>query len=209
MTDSLAHLSEGTMEQLVEGNLPDAELREATAHLQGCARCAAELDAYRALDAMLADLPRFAPSAEFGDRVMARVRVAPQPSPVWGWLQRWAPSTRRGWVLLGTALAAPAAPLVALVVWLLSEPLISAAGLGQWMVGLLGGGVRGAVAQGVEWSMQSGVLGMAQMLYQQARDVPLEVVAGLLIVLAFAIPLSAWSLFRLVRPPMGKIEYAS
>lgn len=208
MADHALHLTDWTLEQLAEGMLPEAEQASAAAHLADCARCTAELEAYQALYAALGEVPRFAPSAGFQDAVMARVRI-PQPSPVWVWLQSWMPSTRRGWAMAGVAVAAPAVGLVALVLWLLSQPVVAGGALGEW-VRLASASVVSAVfGVGVEWGVRSGVFGWAQAALEAARDVPLETLGILIAVLAVAIPLSVWSLVRLIRAPMKHATYAS
>jgi hypothetical protein len=209
VTDPTAHLTDWTLEQLAEESLPEAELAGATAHVEACALCAAELEGYRALFSTLSDLPRFAPPPAFADAVMARVRVAPQPSPVWVRVQRWLPRTRGGWAVLGAALAAPAAPLVALVVWFLSQPLVSTSALGAWATEMLRTAAGTALAEVLGWGVDTGVFGWVQLAYQTARSIPLETVGVVLALLAVAIPLSAWSLVRLVRAPMGNATYAN
>ncbi len=44
-------------------------------HVRGCARCRSELDALQDLALSLDDLPHFAPSARFADRVLSQVQV--------------------------------------------------------------------------------------------------------------------------------------
>lgn len=209
MTDSTMHLSDWTLEQLAEEMLHGEELAGATAHVEECGRCAAELEGYRALFAALGSVPRFAPSPSFSEGVMARVRVGPAPSPAWSLLQRWVPGTRRGWVFLGTAVATPAVSMVAVVLWLMSHPMVAPAGLFNWARGGLTEAVEAGVGQLFRWGMQSGLFGAGQLVMEAVRSLPLGTVALVLAVLAVAIPLSAWSLIRLVRTPMGNVNYAN
>jgi anti-sigma factor RsiW len=203
------HLTEEAIEQLVDGLLGGDELQRAEVHLSTCAACAAEVDASRVFFAALAQLPRFAPSAEFADLVMAKVQVEPRASPVFAWIRHWAPETRRGWTLLVAALLAPMLPLIGFAAWVVSSPVLTAGAVLQW-VAVQGRSVAvdtaGAVAR---WGMGTGISAWAESAYAAARSIPTDTLALTLIVLAVAIPLSAWSLVRLVRTPTGNVTYAN
>ena len=54
-------------------------------HLADCSRCRVEAERERKVILELVQLPKFAPSAGFADRVMARVKVA---TPSGDWEQR-------------------------------------------------------------------------------------------------------------------------
>jgi hypothetical protein len=203
-----AHLTEWTFEEILEGTLARAEMAEAQRHLEVCERCAAELAAHRELFEALSGLPRFAPSPAFGDAVMARVRVAPKAVQAY-WVERWIPTTRRGWGLLAAALVAPALPVVALVAWVLSQPLVTTVSLWQWTTLQTQAGAQTLFTYLVEWGMGSGMLDWAQAVYGLALGVPLGTLGAVLAVLAVAIPLSAWSLVRLARTPMETVDYAN
>jgi anti-sigma factor RsiW len=207
--NSPAHLTEWTLEQLAEGTLPASEMGAATEHLNRCARCTSELEAYRVLVEALSELPRFAPSPAFADEVMTRVRIAPASDPVYTRVVALLPRTRRGWGMLVAAAVAPALPLIALVAWLLSQPLVSATGLWQWGSTQVSEISRIAFGHLVEWSAALGLLGAAQSAYNALLAVPLVTLGIAAVLLAIAIPLSAWSLVRLVRTPMGKVTYAN
>lgn len=209
MPDSMAHLSEWTLEQLAEGALPAEEEAGTAAHLAACARCTAELDAYRALFSALADLPRFAPSPVFGDAVLARVQIAPQAASWMVTVQRWLPTTGRGWALLGVALVAPVIPLLAAVVWLLSHPLVSPASLLHWGTGQGQTAAQGVWSAFLDWGLGSGLMAWAQGAWGLLGSIPAGTLTGVLVGLAVAIPLSAWSLVRLLRTPMGNVHYAN
>lgn len=206
--NEINHLDDWTLEQMAEGALSELELPRATAHLESCVRCTAELEGYRALHAALSGLPRLAPSPGFSDAVMARVKIA-EPSPVWAAIQRWLPSTRRGWALMSAAIVAPALPILWLLTWLFTQPGVSAAGMAAQAVD----GARSAGSTAAGWlferTLESGVFGWMRSAFDAVQSVPLETLAGVFGVLAVAIPLSAWSLFRLVRTPMRNATYAS
>jgi hypothetical protein len=203
------HLSDWTLEQLAEGLLSPEEHREASLHVEGCTRCASVIDGYHALFAALSDLPRFAPSSGFSDAVIARTRLTPEPGPVVLWLRQYMPKTRRGWVLLGTAVVAPALPMLGALIWLLTHPLLTPASLWQWvtMQGSNAGASTGVVA--LRWASNSGVAGLMRGAYDAARALPLEALTVLATLLAIAIPLSVWAIVRLVRTPMKDVTYAN
>lgn len=209
MPNSPAHLTGWTLEQLAEGSLPSAESTRATEHLQRCARCSSEFEAYRVLAASLAELPRFAPSPDFADAVMARVRMAPAADPFYAKLVSSLPQTRRGWSMLVAAAVAPALPVILLVGWLLSQPLVTAGALWQWGSAQVLDGSRLVLASLTEWSASVGLLSAAQGLVESVQAVPLVTLMVVVAVLAVAIPLSAWALVRLVRTPMGNVTYAN
>lgn len=209
MPEDTAHLTSATVEELADGLLTGRDQQQAEAHLQRCTACSAEFDAARSLFLSLAGLPRFAPSAEFADLVMAKIQVTPRASPVFAWIRHWAPETRRGWSALVAALLAPMLPILGLAAWVISNPTISASAVVHWSV-LQG---RSSLMQGMAsvatYSADVGLTGWLDSMYLTFRNVPMDalVVAGIL--LAVAIPLSAWSLVRLVRTPTGNVTYAN
>jgi anti-sigma factor RsiW len=207
--NSPAHLTEWTLEQLAEGSLPPAESGAATEHLKKCARCTAELEAFRTLVAALSELPRFAPAPQFADSVMARVRIVPTPDPIYTRAIALLPVTPRGWAMLVAAAVAPALPIIALIGWMLTHPLMGTGALWQWGSGQVVDAARIAFGYLVDWSAAIGLLGAAQSAYQTVSAIPTLTLGVTAAVLAVAIPLSAWSLVRLVRIPLGKVTYAN
>ncbi|HET7275253.1 MAG TPA: hypothetical protein VFI91_08715 [Longimicrobiaceae bacterium] len=209
MTRSLNHLTDWQIEQLAEGELPEAERQTASAHLDSCGRCSAEVDSYRILFTSLSTLPRYAPSDNFSEAVLARVNVAPRTSPVLAWLRRFAPTTRRGWgVLLGLA-ALPAAPVVMLVGWLLSQPLVSVGSLWGWTLAESQAAAADAFGVARGWVGQAANFDFVNLAAATASTVPTGAVVAIIVFLAIAIPLSAWSLHRLLRTPTGNVAYAN
>jgi len=75
MTERLEHLTPDEIESWAQGLLSAARAM----HLADCPDCLATAERERKLFVQLAQLERFAPSAEFAERVMARVRL-PTPS---------------------------------------------------------------------------------------------------------------------------------
>lgn len=207
--EATAHLSASRLEQLAEGSLGEAEANAARVHLSSCQRCSAELEAFGSLFAMLGELPRFAPSPAFAGAVMARVRIAPAESWYAALLRRLIPTTRRGWLLLGTALTAPATPFIALAVWLLFQPLVTPTTLLQWGQLRIQSGAEASIAWLGEWFMTSLVGEGLIALYTSVLSVSTNALSGVIAFLAVAIPLSAWALVRLTRSPSGKVSYAN
>jgi hypothetical protein len=207
--ESTAHLTEAALDQLADDLLTGEELNKAEAHVEECALCAAQLEASRALIDALSTLPRFAPSADFADLVMANIQVTPRASPVFAWIRHWAPETRRGWTLLVTALLAPMLPLIALAGWVASSPVVTAPAVVQWAVTQSRSLAGTAGATLTRWGLDLGIPGLLDGIYQMALGVPLDALIVALIILAVAIPLSAWSLVRLVRTPTGNVTYAN
>ena len=208
MREADAHLPEMSLEQLAEGSLGESEAREARAHLASCARCAAELEAFTQLFTMLSELPRFAPAPVFADAVMARVRIAPRESRLAVWLERLTPRTRGGWVLLALALLAPAAPVIAVLAWLLFNPLITPSAVLSWTRLQLETWSQAALAWSVE-RFEDTARNALQLAYGFVDAVPANALGGVAVLMAVAIPLSAWALVRLTRTPSGKISYAN
>ena len=71
MTDLTMHLTTDEIELWAQGLLPAAR----AIHLADCSLCRVEADRERKVILELVQLPKFAPSAGFADRVMAQVRV--------------------------------------------------------------------------------------------------------------------------------------
>jgi anti-sigma factor RsiW len=95
------HLSAEQVQAFLEGDLPreGRERHLLEEHLASCARCSAEVDAWRVLFADLSELaarPLPRPSAGFADRVMSEVRL-PEPlaEPARGWWASLLPARDR------------------------------------------------------------------------------------------------------------------
>lgn len=209
MEGETAHLTAQTIEQLAEGNLAAAEERGARKHIIECVHCAMELEAFESLFARLGDLPRFAPSPVFADAVMARVRINPEESFALAWLRRFLPTTRRGWVLLGSATLAPALPIFALVLLLLTQPLLSLTTLWQWGTLRLQSLAQASFAWLFDAGINSGLYGMAESGFSTVLSFPVLILYSAVLVLGFAIPLSGWGLLRLTRAPMASVNHAN
>lgn len=206
--DATAHLSALTLERLAEGDLGGNEADAARVHLATCSRCTAELEAFGTLFTLLQGLPRYAPSPAFADAVMARVQIAPRESRLMVYLRRLLPTTRRGWLLLATILAAPATPFIAFAVWLLFQPLVSPATLWQWTQLRLEGAAQAAAGWVIEHINTTGREWL-EVVQTTAQGVPDTALSGAIAVMAVAIPLSAWALVRLTRSPSQRVFHAN
>ncbi|HZE94852.1 MAG TPA: hypothetical protein VEZ49_09085 [Gemmatimonadales bacterium] len=78
MTDLTMHLTTDEIELWAQGLLPASR----AIHLADCSLCRVEADRERKVILELVQLPKFAPSAGFADRVMAQVKV-PTASRDW------------------------------------------------------------------------------------------------------------------------------
>ena len=75
------HLSAEEVQALLEGELPARERARAEEHLDSCARCSEELDAWRLLFSELGELPALGPRSGFSERVLAEVEI-PEKVPL-------------------------------------------------------------------------------------------------------------------------------
>jgi len=75
------HLSAERLQAFLESDLPVRDVDSIEEHLAGCARCSAELDAWRILFEDLGELSSHRPIEGFSDRVMSAVSM-PEPLPL-------------------------------------------------------------------------------------------------------------------------------
>ena len=204
--ESSMHPPQWMLDLFAEGVLAPAEQAEVEQHLGGCPQCAAEVEACRSMIATLGSLPRFEPDPGFADAVMARVQT--QPATLSLRIQGWLPETRRGWVLLSGALLAPVVPVVMLIAWLLSHPMVTTGGLMDWVTtqGLaLASSAAGGLSRAV---FESGIAGWIPDLITVIAAAPAGLLIALVLIAALALPVAGWSLFRLLRTPNGETTYA-
>lgn len=209
MPEEQAHLTATTLEQLAEGTASGAEATEARAHLDVCQRCAGELEFYQNLFTALSELPRFAPAPDFADAVMARVELSAQENAVIAWMRRLAPARKRGWVMLGALVTAPAMPFIALFAWLVIQPLVSPTLVWQWIQLRIQSATQTSAAWVLDFALGSGVPEWLGGWLAMLQGVPVEALGGVLVILAMAIPVSTWYLYRLIRTPGVGISYAN
>lgn len=72
-TERNDHLSAEGIQAFLEGELPNAEASALQDHVSSCARCGAEVEAFRLLFAELGTLPELVPSEHFAERVMGEL----------------------------------------------------------------------------------------------------------------------------------------
>ena len=205
MIDETTHLPTWTLEELAEGTLSHSEKALAMEHVRQCTRCAAEVEAHTALFAALASLPKFTPSAAFGDAVMSRVSVA-MPAAQAVARRRWLPKTKRGWMTAGVGALAPLLPLAAMISWMSGQGVNAGGAAGHawaWFAAtvwslvvraagaFVGSGIWGwLVTTGNELVGGTRGLGVAAMVF------------------AVAVPASAWAMTRLLKTPVGVTTHA-
>ncbi|MFW5946897.1 MAG: anti-sigma factor family protein [Gemmatimonadota bacterium] len=159
------HPTTERLQALVEETLGRAARAAVRDHVEGCARCHAEVEELRAVFAALEQLPALAPMPGFADRVMSQVRV-PEPErarqPVLAgvlagagaWLDRVTPSSTRGWATATAVFALPVIGATVLLAWLLAQPGVNAYGL--WTLTVAAAGDVSAVAWQWIWTQLSG-----------------------------------------------------
>ena len=190
----VGHVATERLQDFVEGVLPRRRATGVSAHLGGCATCAAEADAWRALSRRLNALERFAPGEAFAARVMAEVRV-PAPTAVaarrpasapagrrvlLAWASRLVPQTRRAWAALSGVAVTPAVTAGLVLYAVFSHPTLTPSALAAfawWQLTDLAsaawGGVSGAL-------VQSGELFGAYSLFDTLASAPLALAGGVL-----------------------------
>ena len=208
MHEPNAHLSDWTLDLLAEDALSHAARTQAESHVRECARCAGELAAARAVITALSSLPRFEPSPSFSDAVMARVVPLPQQAVAQARVRRWLPRTSRGWMMMGVLSVAPMASLLALLVWMLSHPMVSAGAMWGMAQHWARETAWSALARAAEALVRSGAWewvadGMARLAAVSSTQAGAAGIAMLI-----AIPASAWLMARLLRTPMGGNTHA-
>lgn len=121
------HLSSDDVELWLSGSL-DAERSR---HLELCPECFDRAQAEREIVEQLAALPLMAPSADFADRVMARVTIA-DPFAIRSLRQRIF-ATRRSLAIAASLALAVVGSMMASVAWSLANQDVLAAA-GSWVV---------------------------------------------------------------------------
>ena len=115
------------------------------AHARECAECMARVEEARFVVDSLEELPHFAPSFNFSDRVMAQVPVfVPWHVAARESVRRWVPQSRSARVLvLGTA-SAVASVLTIAMIWIASQT-----DLLVFSTGVVGGRIREVVSDAI------------------------------------------------------------
>jgi anti-sigma factor RsiW len=213
------HLSPERLQDLAEGLLTGRRRKHARAHVAACGTCRNQVEEWQFLFRKLEALPELAPSPEFADRVMAAVDLAPVPAPApapeafWKRLPADAlaaarslvPTTRKGWALAGSAVAAPAVAFLALVGAVVAHPLLTVGDLAAflwWRTGDLAGlAGNWVLARFVE----SPLLGWAWALVEVVATSPALAAGGIALLWGTTL-LAAWVLYRNVIQPFFALE---
>lgn len=124
-------------------------------HIRRCAQCRAELDEARALVRALEHLPRLAPSADFRERVMARLQVyVPWYVALLDTVRGWVPRSRPARVLAGAGALSMLSVLTWVSLLLVSrlDTLVFATDLGlararSAALGLISDALAGAIGE--------------------------------------------------------------
>ena len=211
MSELNLHPDAERIEAYLEDTLEEADRAIFESHLVNCARCQGELEEWQALFFTLNSLPQLEPSADFVDRVMARVNI--MPSITRQRIARWWPKTTKGWSVVAAFLALPVVGAASAIAWLLAQP---------WATSLTGQGVLAyaltALQTGLSWltgEAESAIL--ANALVQSALAMAKQyaalagtgglglAAAGFMLVVGW----SAWVLYRnLIRNSTRDVHYA-
>ncbi|MEX0893968.1 MAG: zf-HC2 domain-containing protein [Gemmatimonadota bacterium] len=206
------HPTDDRFEAYVEGRLEDADRASLESHVVACSRCQGQLEEWRALFTALRTLPRLAPSADFGNAVMARVRIArPWHAAALGRLQRWVPDSTRGWAAAVALLALPVVLGSGVMAWLLSRSYVTASGLWVFAEDVFATGANRLASQTSSAVLQSSLvtrlLATAEGFYANAGVQGIGLVAT---VALLSTTLSIWVLYRnLYRTPQRETNHAS
>ncbi len=213
------HPGDDRLQDFVEGLLSPRHAARVQAHLETCASCSSNTEAWRSLVFRLDGVGRFAPAEGFSDRVMAHVRVrAPtvtRAAPEWRRalevLGRLVPHTRQAWAALSGIAVTPVATL-GLVLWtLVTHPTLTAGALASfawWKTAELAGALWRSIASAAVESTG---------LFEVYSFIGSLMASPALLVTAFALlsvgTLSAaWILYRnlvLTQPTDGRYAHAS
>lgn len=96
MSDETFHLTAERIQALLDGQLPEGDAARDREHLEACARCRAQAEAWEALFLDLGQLPELAPTAGFSERVLEALPERSAAALPWA-------ARVRGWLGGGTA----------------------------------------------------------------------------------------------------------
>lgn len=150
------------------------------AHVRECPECRARLDEARVVVEALEELPLFAPSHRFADRVMSQVPVfVPWHVAASDTVARWVPRSRPARVAVVAGGATMATVLTAAMLWVITQ-----ADLVAFTSGVLGSELRDLVSGGLR-SLVTTVFGEQLFVaIQQAGMVGLALAVGAFLVAA-------------------------
>lgn len=129
-----AHPSSERLQDYAEGMLPGRRGGKVAAHVAACAACETEVSGWNDLFSTIEALPELAPAEDFGERVMAEVRIPAPSSPAPAHairdqalelLERVRPRSRRGWALAGGVAISPGIAFAVVSYLIVSHPLLT------------------------------------------------------------------------------------
>lgn len=164
------HASSTELQEHLDGRLAARSATRLEEHLAGCARCRSEMDGLHRVVRELDALPMVAPSPDFGEAVMASVRVqlmtrmVMAPTSRWEravqWLRSRVPSTGRGWAAVLGAGTAPAVVLALVIQSVFSHELVTVGNLVTFLGFKLAGLWEAALAMMPQAVFDNPVLGV-------------------------------------------------
>jgi hypothetical protein len=120
------------------------------AHIRDCADCSARVEDARTVVDAVEDVPHFAPSHTFADRVMAQVPVfVPWHVAARDAATRWLPQSRPARVAVGAIATATASVLSLAILWVATQTdvlTIATGAAGDQFRGLLSAATRGLLS---------------------------------------------------------------
>jgi anti-sigma factor RsiW len=134
------HVASERLQDLLDGDLPARHVARVRAHVDTCAACTGELDAWRGVYARLSALDGFAPAPGFAERVLARLRAAPAVTRVPAWRRalatagRFVPKTRRAWAAISGIAVTPAVTGALVLYTVFSHPTLTLQALSSFVI---------------------------------------------------------------------------
>lgn len=194
----MTHPTRDHLEAFCGGTLAEAERAAVGSHVDHCSECRAEVEDWRAVYTALAALPRFAPRADFADRVMARVRIpVPWHARAGALVVRSVPQTTRGWALATAVLSVPVIFVGSFLAWLLSKSYVTAQGLWIYATDRFAEGANqvttGALTRAMESDIAAWLVASVAGLFEAAG---IRGVGAIVLASAALVVFCTWILYR-------------
>ena len=135
------HLLPDEIDLLLDADEVGFGVNPLRAHIRDCAECAAKVDDARQVVDALEDLPRFAPSHDFANRVMLQVPVfVPWHVTARETVARYVPQSRSARVAVGALATSVASVLTIAILWITTQTdvlVVASGAAGDQMKGLV------------------------------------------------------------------------